>query len=122
LQTRYFRRFHLLRSWLLSPDKLPLSRFAPRLLRYFHQFPPRKRRRLALPGTPQLVHFCLQALQLFLQPLVLGLLAYQLCFQLGYALIFWVRESFVMPFSHRHQFTVLTFLFQESFGLFLSAV
>jgi hypothetical protein len=59
---------------------------------------------------------------LLLQSLVQGLRLRQLCLQLSNALIFWVRESFVVPFSHRRQFTLPTTFFQESFGLFLPAI
>ena len=118
MQSSHFRLLHLLRSRRLSPDKLPLSRLAPRPFRLFHPFPVVKRRRLTLPGAPQLFHFSLQALQLLLQSLVQGLRLRQLCLQLSITLIFWVRESFVVPFSHRHQFKVPTTFSQESFGLF----
>jgi hypothetical protein len=118
MQWGYFRLCHLLYSRLLAASKLPLSSFAPRPLRLFNQFLPRKRRRLALPGAPQFFNLSLQAFQLLLQFLDQRQGLCQLYLQLSNALIFWVRESFVVLFSHHRKCTLPITFIQESFGLF----
>jgi hypothetical protein len=123
MQPGSFRLINLLRPWLLPPGKLSLARFAPRLLRMLHQFPPSKRRCLTLPGTLQFIHFCSQKFVLLLQFLDPLESLNQLLLQLRNSLVFRARLGGLVPLvAHLPKFTALCSFHSESFGLRFSEV
>jgi hypothetical protein len=80
-----------------SPGKLPLTGFPSRPLRVLHQFPPCKRRRLALPSPFQFFHFRLQSFQLFLQSLDDRMFPHQFGLQFRNPLVFCTGLGRLVP-------------------------